>query len=123
MGADVIVPEILDWIQIPEVNFLSNGLTGLDMERFHLLRGISRHRLTIAAGNFESEPAFSAVVMQINVTSGAISNGDGGEQWFVGDVLQAAEFQLHLNLSIGRTSDEAKEQKKGGEFQRRHAGT
>src|SRR5205807_10099899 len=56
MCSDVIAPEILNWIETGEINFLGNGLARLDVERVHFLRRIGCDRLAIAAGDFESEP-------------------------------------------------------------------
>src|SRR5207248_6629565 len=63
MRPDVVGPEVLKWIESSEINFLGNGLARLDAERFHFLRRIGWDRLTIAAGDFESEPAFTGVVV------------------------------------------------------------
>src|SRR5260370_42090468 len=63
MCSDVIAPEILNWIETGEINFLGNGLARLDVERVHFLRRIGCDRLAIAADDFESEPAITRVVV------------------------------------------------------------
>ena len=63
MRSNMISPEILNWIETGDINLLGNGLARLDVERFHFLRRIGRDRLPIAAGDFESEPTFTGVVV------------------------------------------------------------
>ena len=63
MGSDVIGPEILNWIETGDIDLWGNGLARVDVQRVHLLRRIGCDRLTIAAGDFESEPAFTGVVV------------------------------------------------------------
>ena len=67
-----------------------------------LVHGVDRY------GHFEPEPRLFAIVVQIYVAAGTGGECNPRKHRIVGDVLEALEFQVHLDLTARRCRDEQK---------------
>ena len=100
----------MDPIEWRQVDFLRHFLAGPDIQRrVSLSGGSGRDRLTFASGHFEPEPRLAVLVMKINIAPGKVRDDDAGDNRFVGDVLEARQFQLDLNLSSRSACEQAEE--------------
>jgi hypothetical protein len=115
--ANVIRAEIVHGKKRREIDFSRHRFAGL-----HVERRLGRfpfegcQQPAFARIYFETEPALAAVIPQIDVAPGKVCDGESGQDWLVGDVLQPLEFQLNLDLPPRRGGQEKKREELKAEF-------
>jgi hypothetical protein len=66
--------------------------------------------LTFLSANLESEPSLALAIVKINIASGEIGDVKRGHHRFIGDILQARQFQIDLDLPLRRNGQNKADQ-------------
>jgi hypothetical protein len=67
-----------------------------------------REEPPLARVDLEAEPVLAVIIAQIDVAPGIVRDLDRGQDWFVGDVLEAFKAEVHLDLAASRRGDKQK---------------
>ena len=92
-------PDIVNGKKRSEIDFLRDGLSGRHTERsFRFARGDGTNGLAFASRDLKAEPWLPLAVAKIDISSRQIGDGEFCYDRFVGDVLQAGQFEFDLDL-------------------------
>lgn len=99
VSSHAVGSEVVNGKKRSEIDFLRDGLSGRNTERsFRFARSDGTNGLAFASRDLKAEPWLSLAVAKIDISARQIGDGEFCHDRFVGDVLQAGQFDFDLDL-------------------------
>lgn len=103
----MISAEVMHRIKWSQIDLMCDSLPSVDLQgRLTVFGTDRRDGLTFVSSYLKPKPRLPAGIVKVDVASGQIGDAECCYNRFVSDVLQSFEFQVHLNLRFGFSSEE-----------------